>query len=141
MDITEIRTRNLLHVLENVLKPRGIIKNKDAAQALGGLGSSYLSQLKGGKKIGDETARKIESALHWKHGTFDMPQWKAPVGVKDEGHASYASHQPQQQLSTREEALLANYRAATEATKSVVDAAAAAGAQLMHPQKKIIRSS
>lgn len=36
MDITEIRTRNLLHVLENVLNPRGIIKNKDAAQALGG---------------------------------------------------------------------------------------------------------
>lgn len=136
MDITEIRHRNLLYVLTDVLPDRGIVRTKDAAQALGGLGSSYLSQLKGGKKLGDDTARKIEAALRWRHGEFDTPRWNATGEVRDP--APPYRTDPESSLSTRERALLENYRAADERTKHVVDAAAAAGAQpaIMAPKRK-----
>lgn len=127
MDIFDIRTRNLLFVLEQVLAPRGIRRTKDAAQALGGLGSSYLSQLKGGKRIGDETARKIEQSIQWDHGDFDTPQWLA-WGVR-EPSARYHATETSPMLTPREKALLENYRAASDATKDIVDATAAAAAK------------
>jgi hypothetical protein len=75
MDVTETRHRNLLALLAE-LGASGVTKLKDQAQKLGALGSSYLSQLKAGKKMGDDTARKIEAALRRPHGWMDQPQWK-----------------------------------------------------------------
>ena len=74
MDVIEIRHRNLL-VLLTALEKRGIKKTRDQAQQLGALGSSYLSQLKGGKKMGDTTARKIEYGAGKPYGWLDMPRW------------------------------------------------------------------
>lgn len=70
MDVTAIRHSNLLALVE-ALNKRGIIKRMDQAQALGGLGSSFLSQLVGGKKMGDDVARKIEAAAEKPHGWLD----------------------------------------------------------------------
>lgn len=75
MDIFEIRHRNLLAILE-ALEARGVTKNKDQAQQIGALGASYLSQLKAGKKLGEDTARKIEAATRRPNGWMDQPQWK-----------------------------------------------------------------
>lgn len=75
MDATEIRHRNLL-VLLSALESRGVTKGKDQAQQMGALGASYLSQLKGGKKMGDDTARKIEAAMRRPRGWMDQPQWQ-----------------------------------------------------------------
>jgi hypothetical protein len=75
MDATEIRHRNLL-VLISTLEGRGVTKNKDQAQQMGALGASYLSQLKGGKKMGDDTARKIETAMRKPRGWMDSAQWE-----------------------------------------------------------------
>lgn len=122
-----MRHRNLQHLIAEVLRPRGITKNKDASQALGGLGDSYLSQLKSGKKMGDDTARRIEQALGLRHGAMDSPLWY-PTGVKEPPVATYANEM-RPQLTMREQALLDNYRAADESTKTVVDAAALAGAK------------
>jgi phage repressor protein C with HTH and peptisase S24 domain len=74
MDINEIRHRNLLFLID-WLVDRKVTKNMDQAQQLGALGASYFSQLKGGKKMGDDTARKIETALGRPHGWMDNPQW------------------------------------------------------------------
>jgi hypothetical protein len=75
MDIFEIRRRNLALLIDD-LERRGVTRNMDQAQQLGALGSSYLSQLKGGKKIGEDTARKIEAARGLATGWMDMPQWE-----------------------------------------------------------------
>lgn len=75
MDIFEIRHRNLGALLQS-LEDRGITKNRDQAQQVGALGASYLSQLKGGKKIGEGTARKIEVAMRRPVGWMDQPQWE-----------------------------------------------------------------
>lgn len=76
MDVIEIRHRNLL-VLLTALEKRGIKLRHAQAQQLGGLGSSYLSQLRGGKTMGEETARKIEVAMGKPYGWLDMPRWEA----------------------------------------------------------------
>ncbi|MCR6700876.1 MAG: hypothetical protein NVV68_06890 [Dokdonella sp.] len=77
MNVVQIRNRNLLLVLDR-LRNRGISRRKDQEKVLGGIGQSFLSQLKGGKPMGDEVARKISLALGYDEGWMDRPQWDAP---------------------------------------------------------------
>lgn len=70
VDVIEIRHRNL-RALVRTLEDRGVRLRKDQAQALGGLGSSFLSQLLRGKKMGEDVARKIEAAMSRSHGWMD----------------------------------------------------------------------
>lgn len=128
MDVTEIRHRNLRFVLECVLPKRGIKRNVDAAQALGGLGSSYLSQLKSGKKMGDDTARKIENALHWPFGRFDSPAWDAATGSVAESAAPYSPTTRMVIEDDREAALIDLFRASDDAGRAIIEAAASAAA-------------
>ncbi|UPG86825.1 S24 family peptidase [Luteibacter aegosomatis] len=74
MDISRIRHINL-HWLLKELEARGITRAKDQALALGPMSASFLSQLKGGKKMGDDVARKLEAATGKGHGWMDRPQW------------------------------------------------------------------
>lgn len=131
MDVIAIRHRNFLLLLEQ-LKQRGITKTKDAAQALGGLGSSYFSQLKGGKLMGDATARRIEAAIYKPRGWMDRPQWadhQERIADHPEVDKEEAIRRLMELLPADERALLENYRAAGDAGKTVVEAAAAAVAQ------------
>lgn len=124
MDVFEIRGRNLQQLLQQ-LSARGITKNIDAAQALGGLGASYLSQLKSGKRIGEDTARKIERALNKSPGWMDQPQWLL-AGVHDH-EGVYQASAPEQlmaALQQDERALLENYRASNDMAKAMLRAAA-----------------
>jgi len=133
MDVNEIRHRNLLYLVEK-LRARGVIRNIDAAQALGGLGASYLSQLKGGKKLGEDTARKIERANYKPPGWMDRPQWdSATGGVADSTDDDLEDPigRLMKLLPPDEQALLENYRAAGDAGRAVVEAAAAAAAKPM----------
>lgn len=67
MDIFAIRHRNLLALL-----PREGDGTLTAfAQRAGGMSRSFLSQLKGGKRMGDEVARGLENALALEHGWMD----------------------------------------------------------------------
>jgi hypothetical protein len=125
MDVNQIRHRNLLHLLNQVLPGRGVTKHKDAGQALGGIGASYLSQLKAGKKMGDDTARKIESGLGFDRGAMDRPLWDEGKVAEPSPH--YMPDPPSIALTRRELALIDNYRAASEAVRRVLDAAALAG--------------
>lgn len=68
------------------------------AQQMGGLGSSYLSQLISGKKMGDATARKIEVALGKARGWIDNPQWDRS-GEPISNHEETAGYLRSQQLS------------------------------------------
>lgn len=75
MDIREIRSRNFRHLVE-ALESKGITKRRDQGAQLGGfLSPSYVSQLLGGKYIGDDVAKKISLALGKDHGWMDRPQW------------------------------------------------------------------
>lgn len=74
MDISRIRHINL-HWLLKELELKGMTRAKDQALALGPMSASFLSQLKGGKKMGDDVARKLEAASGKDHGWMDRPQW------------------------------------------------------------------
>lgn len=70
MDVTTTRTANF-----RVLVDREIAKGRtkrEAAIRLD-LSASFLSQLYGGKKIGDEVARKLEVAAGLPRGSMDIP--------------------------------------------------------------------
>lgn len=70
MDVFEIRKRNLA-ALVAALTARGETLTA-AARALG-MSGSFLSQLKGGKPMGDDVARKIEKLRKLAHGWMDNP--------------------------------------------------------------------
>ncbi|MGC1547435.1 MAG: hypothetical protein WA777_02805 [Rhodanobacter sp.] len=126
MDIFEIRHRNLLLLLEQ-LKARGTTKNTDAGQALGGIAASFLSQLKGGKKMGEEVARKVEAARYLPKDWMDHPQWEQSTAeVATPASVEEARRQAMQLLPPDARALLENYFAAGEAGKEVLKAAAQA---------------
>lgn len=83
MDVYEIRHRNLLWLMA-ANKAAGH-KDKDFGQRVGGIGGSFLSQLKGGKPMGDEVARSIDSSLGRAKGWMDVPQWDgAPAPTIDQ---------------------------------------------------------
>lgn len=122
MDIFAIRHRNLQLLIEQ-LAARGSRKNMDVAQALGGLGSSYLSQLKAGKKIGDATARKIEAHMLRPSGWMDQAQWDQATGVAEDTSEYVTQATPT--LDVQEWALIKNYRATDLRGKRMIDAVAA----------------
>jgi hypothetical protein len=73
MDIFDIRRRNLMEMLD-ALARRGITLQKDQAHQLG-MAPSFLSQLKAGKKMGEDVARKLEEETRKARGWMDKPQW------------------------------------------------------------------
>ena len=76
MDISSIRHRNFQYVIAK-LERAGITKRRDQGARLGGfLSASFVSQLLGGKYIGDDVARKICAALGQPSGWLDQPQWE-----------------------------------------------------------------
>ena len=76
MNISEIRHRNFQYVIAK-LEHMGITKRRDQGARLGGfLSASFVSQLLGGKYIGDDVARKICAALGQPSGWLDQPQWE-----------------------------------------------------------------
>lgn len=73
MDVYDTRHRNLLWLMHANKAAGG--KDKDFGQRVGGIGGSFLSQLKAGKKMGDDVARGIDAALGKPSGWMDSPQW------------------------------------------------------------------
>lgn len=92
MDVVETRHRNLLVLLTD-LERRGATRGVDQAQRLGGMNPSYLSQLKGGKKMGDDVARKIELAASRPRGWMDQPQWTGTESVSRSDATLVDAHQ------------------------------------------------
>jgi len=75
MDVSEIRHRNLLWLLDaNKATGRSA---RAFGQRAGGIGQSMLSQLKAGKPMGNEMARRIDAGLGKPRGWMDNPQWEA----------------------------------------------------------------
>ncbi len=98
MDIREIRSRNFRHLVD-ALEEKGIKGRRDQGAQLGGfLSPSYVSQLLGGKYIGDDVAKKISQALGKDHGWMDRPQWSedgeasvSPIPENETPPAMFAS--------------------------------------------------
>lgn len=81
MDIGEIRHRNFTALIEG-LERSGIKRRGDQGARLGGfLSASYVSQLLGGKHMGDDVARKISEAMGHDRGWMDRPQWDVAITV------------------------------------------------------------
>lgn len=72
MDNQEIRHENLMFAYR-ASKDAGA-KDQDFAGRID-VSPSMLTQLKNGKTIGDELARKIEANLKKQRGWMDVPQW------------------------------------------------------------------
>ncbi len=72
MDVTTTRQANLKVLVES-LRQRGHRTNKEIAVQLD-MSASYMSQLLGGKKMGDDVARKLELAQDLSHGWMDVVQ-------------------------------------------------------------------
>jgi hypothetical protein len=86
MDIQAIRHQNL-DLLVSRLRSEGTQKN--AALALD-MSASFLSQLIGGKKMGDEVARKIEAAQTLPHGWMDRLQTEGASRVQEPSAIPYS---------------------------------------------------
>lgn len=71
MDVTATRSANLRALVDAALA--GGATMTGLAPGFG-MAQSYLSQLYGGKKIGDKVARKIEAARRLPHGWMDSPR-------------------------------------------------------------------
>lgn len=93
MDAFATRLANLKRLCEDGIAAPSRLK-KDMATALD-MSPSYLSQLLGGKRMGDDVARKIETLLNLQHGWMDIPHALPDVGsVADSGETfapSFAS--------------------------------------------------
>lgn len=88
MDVFAIRLANLASIVDR-LRHQGSLQ-KEAALALN-LSPSYLGQLLGGKKMGEDVARKIEMAHKLPRGWLDTLQ--APLMLKEPSIAyGSASH-------------------------------------------------
>ena len=94
---------------------------------------SYASQLKGGKNLGDRTARKIEAAAGLPHGWLDQTladeNEKVEVPVDALTSTVREAVGVYTDLEPRERILIANYRALDIRAKDMIDAAAAQGAR------------
>lgn len=84
MDIFEIRASNLRAAISE-LAEKGFNKQESAVKL--DMSASYLSQLLGGKNIGESTARKIEVSLGLPRGAFD--QAPTPSGAREQGVRAY----------------------------------------------------
>jgi hypothetical protein len=92
MDVTEIRHRNL-QLLTGQLIAKG--KNKQQAAVDLDLSRSFHSQLMGGKKMGDDVARKIEVAQGLPRGWMDVLQpASGSLRIGESATVSYLPSQP-----------------------------------------------
>lgn len=75
MDIYDIRRSNLACLVERIATDAGSRRRtqKEVAISLD-LSPSFMSQLLAGKRMGDDVARKIESALGLPYGVMDVPE-------------------------------------------------------------------
>jgi len=89
MDVAAIRHENLRLLIQEIRQRNPRWLQKDIASALG-MSASYLSQLVGGKKMGDDVARKIEAERHLAHGWMDRLQ-ATPRGVGESDAPPYLS--------------------------------------------------
>lgn len=74
MDVSAIRLANLRAITERLMRPAtrgGEPRTKRAVATDLDLAASYLSQLLGGKRMGDDVARKLESRLGLPFGSMD----------------------------------------------------------------------
>ena len=129
MDISAIRTRNLKQLLSQIAERAPGLRQKDHALALD-LSPSFLSQLVGGKKMGDDVARKIEAAQQLPMGWMDHAHWHSASGVRESEPPAYLS----QPLRTDAETLAAStrlVRLACEALEVGFDPESAEDAQLV----------
>lgn len=90
MDVITTRLNNLRALVARA-EQRGQSK-KEAALGLD-MSPSFLSQLLGGKKMGDDVARKIEAAATLPHGWMDTPH------SDDASNAGHESHDRRQEGS------------------------------------------
>ena len=90
LDINGIRQANLQALTDQIRRGRPDLREMDVALALD-LSPSFFSQLKGGKVIGDDVARKIEIARSLPFGWMDNihPETTQRIG---EDPGSYQSH-------------------------------------------------
>lgn len=72
MDIFDIRLANLQELVQLLHEAHPNALKKDHALKLD-MSASYLSQLLGGKRMGEDVARKIEDSLELPHGWMDLP--------------------------------------------------------------------
>lgn len=75
-DIYGIRRANLLALIEEIKARKPAAREQDIASELD-LGASHYSQIKSGKAIGDDVARKIETAMGLEYGQLDHA-WRYP---------------------------------------------------------------
>lgn len=71
MDVIAIRKHNLTRLVDEILATG---KNKKTTAIALDMSASFLSQLLGGKKMGDDVARKIENARGLPRGWMDVLQ-------------------------------------------------------------------
>lgn len=83
MDVAAIRLANLKFLVDRLKGPENR-RHRDVAVDLD-LSASFLSQLVGGKKMGDDVARKIEAARQLPHGWMDQPQWLTSTQIRESG--------------------------------------------------------
>lgn len=86
MDVTTTRQRNLRTLVE------GLSSNLGTQKAVAihlDMAPSYLNQLLGGKKMGDDVARKVERQAGLTHGWMDVAH-EAPVVPSTENSASHS---------------------------------------------------
>lgn len=88
MDVYEIRHKNLLWLLA-ANKASGHLA-KDFGQRAGGIVPAHLSQLKAGKRMGDDIARGIDAGLGKPAGWMDSPQWDGAPAPTTERPDSFA---------------------------------------------------
>lgn len=90
LDIYGIRRANLLAVSAELRRKQPGLREQDVALALN-LSPSFYSQLKGDKVMGDDVARKIESAHALPNAWMDNLHEDTATHVRD-AHAPYWSH-------------------------------------------------
>ncbi|MFN3310112.1 MAG: hypothetical protein ACK40R_00200 [Thermomonas sp.] len=74
-DIYGIRRANLMSLISDIKARRPGAREQDIAAELD-LGASHYSQIKSGKVIGDDVARKIETAMGLEYGWLDNPSYR-----------------------------------------------------------------
>ena len=89
-DIYGIRRTNLLSLISAIKARRPAAREQDIASELD-LGPSHYSQIKSGKVIGDDVARKIETAMGLEYGWLDnLSNRYAPTEERYRSGSHYA---------------------------------------------------
>lgn len=89
MDIGGIRLGNLKYLVKSLQGAALSRRQRDIALDLD-ISASYLSQLLGGKKMGDDVARKLEAVRNLPRGWMDQRQWPEN-GIKESAAPAYTA--------------------------------------------------